>query len=78
MAKADVAALVADKDSYDTTAGTVQTPEAINGLKLLMSWIPAAVAALAVVIVFFYPLTREKMEKIQAELAEKRSLGLQQ
>ena len=63
---------------YDTTAGAVQTPEAINGLKLLMSWIPAAVAALAVVIVFFYPLTREKMEKIQAELAEKRSLGLQQ
>ena len=57
---------------YDTTAGAVQTPEAINGLKLLMSWIPAAVAALAVVIVFFYPLTREKMEKIQAELAEKR------
>ena len=63
---------------YDTTAGAVQTPEAINGLKLLMSWIPAAVAALAVVIVFFYPLTREKMETIQAELAEKRSLGLQQ
>ena len=57
---------------YDTTAGAVQTPEAINGLKLLMSWIPAAVAALAVVIVFFYPLTHEKMEKIQAELAEKR------
>ena len=57
---------------YDTTAGAVQTPEAINGLKLLMSWIPAAVAALAVVIVFFYPLTREKMEKIQVELAEKR------
>ncbi|MBR5924449.1 MAG: MFS transporter, partial [Bacteroidales bacterium] len=57
---------------YDTTAGAVQTPEAINGLKLLMSWIPAAVAALAVVIVFFYPLTRDKMAKIQAELAEKR------
>ena len=59
---------------YDTTAGAVQTPEAINGLKLLMSWIPAAVAALAVVIVFFYPLTREKMEGIQAELEVKRGL----
>lgn len=59
---------------YNTTAGAVQTPEAINGLKLLMSWIPAAVAALAVVIVSFYPLTRSRMAKIQEELAEKRGL----
>ena len=55
---------------YDTTAGAVQTPEALNGLKLLMSWIPAAVAALAVVVVSFYPLTRSRMEVIQKELAE--------
>ena len=59
---------------YDTTAGAVQTPEAIHGLKLLMSWIPAAVAALAVVVVFFYPLTRRKMDAIQLELASKRGL----
>ena len=59
---------------YDTTAGAVQTPEAINGLKLLMSWIPAAVAALAVLIVSFYPLTRSRMAVIQEELAEKRGL----
>ena len=59
---------------YDTTAGAVQTPEAIHGLKLLMSWIPAAVAALAVVVVFFYPLTRRKMDRIQEELAVKRGL----
>lgn len=57
---------------YNTTAGAVQTPEAINGLKILMSWIPAAVAALAVVVVSFYPLTKKKMEGIQVELAEKR------
>jgi len=59
---------------YDTTAGAVQTPEAIHGLKLLMSWIPAAVAALAVLVVFFYPLTHKKMEAIQSELAVKRGL----
>lgn len=57
---------------YNTAAGAVQTEGAIYGLKLLMSWIPAAVAALAVVIVFFYPLTRKKMAGIQAELAVKR------
>jgi len=59
---------------YDTTAGAVQTPEAINGIKYLMSWIPAAVSALAIVIVFFYPLTKKKMEGIQQELAVKRNL----
>ncbi len=46
---------------YNTTTGAVQTPEAIEGLKYLMSWVPAAVAALAVVIIFFYPLTQKKM-----------------
>ncbi|MCQ2175143.1 MAG: MFS transporter [Bacteroidales bacterium] len=57
---------------YNTEAGAVQTPEAIQGLKILMSWIPAAVSALAVVVVFFYPLTKKRMEKIQEELAVKR------
>ena len=59
---------------YNTAAGAVQTPEAIQGLKILMSWVPAAVAALAVLIVFFYPLTRKKMDAIQEELAVKRGL----
>ncbi len=58
---------------YNTAQGAVQTPEAIKGLWLLMSWIPAAVAAVAVVVVFFYPLTRKRMEAIQVELAAKRS-----
>ena len=60
---------------YNTEAGAVQTPEALNGLKLLMSWIPAAVAALAVLVVSFYPLTRSRMEAIQKELAGKRGLS---
>lgn len=59
---------------YDTTAGAVQTAEAVNGLKILMSWIPAAVAAIAVVCIFFYPLTKSKMDGIQKELASKRNL----
>ena len=59
---------------YNTTAGAVQTPEAINGLKILMSWIPAAVAAIACVCTFFYPLTKSRMEKIQEERAVKRNL----
>ena len=61
---------------YNTAPGAVQTPEAINGLWLLMSWIPAIVAGLAVVVIFFYPLTRNRMIAIQDELAIKRAKEL--
>ena len=61
---------------YNTAPGAVQTPEAINGLWLLMSWIPAIVAGLAVVVIFFYPLTRSRMIAIQDELAIKRARDL--
>jgi GPH family glycoside/pentoside/hexuronide:cation symporter len=57
---------------YDTTAGAIQTETAINGLRILMSWIPAAVAALAILVVWFYPLTKKKMAAVQVELAAKR------
>ena len=59
---------------YDTAAGAVQTDQAVLGLKYLMSWIPAAVAALAIVVVIFYPLDRKKMDGIQKELAVKRNI----
>ena len=60
---------------YNTAAGAVQTAEAVNGLKILMSWVPAAVAALAILIVAFYPLTTKKMDGIQHRLASKRNIG---
>ena len=58
---------------YDTTAGVIQTESAIFGLRVLMSWIPALVAALAIVVVWFYPLTKQMMEGVQVELATKRA-----
>ena len=58
---------------YDTTAGVIQTETAITGLRILMSWIPAAVAALAILVVWFYPLTKQKMAGVQVELASRRS-----
>ncbi len=57
---------------YNTVAGAVQTEIAILGLRILMSWIPALVAALSIIVVWFYPLTKKKMEGVQAELAAKR------
>jgi len=58
---------------YNTVAGAVQTETAILGLRILMSWIPAAVAALSILVVWFYPLTKKKMEGVQVELAAKRA-----
>ena len=57
---------------YSTVAGAVQTETAILGLRILMSWVPAAVAALSILVVWFYPLTKKKMAVVQADLAEKR------
>ena len=57
---------------YSTVAGAVQTETAILGLRMLMSFVPALIAVLAVFIVWFYPLTKKKMEDVQAELAVKR------
>jgi hypothetical protein len=58
---------------YSTVAGAVQTETAILGLRILMSWIPALVAALSILVVWFYPLTKQKMEGVQTSLAVKRS-----
>ena len=57
---------------YNTVTGAVQTETAILGLRILMSWIPALVAALSILVVWFYPLTKQKMEAVQIELAAKR------
>lgn len=57
---------------YNTVAGAVQTDTAILGLRILMSWGPALVAALSILVVWFYPLTKKKMEGVQAELSVKR------
>ena len=58
---------------YSTVAGAVQTETAILGLRILMSWVPALVAALSILVVWFYPLTKKKMAAVQAELATIRS-----
>ena len=54
---------------YNTIAGAVQTETAILGLRILMSWVPALVAALSILVVWFYPLTKKKMAAVQAELS---------
>ena len=53
---------------YNTTEGAIQTPEALDGLKYLMSFIPAAIAALSILILLIYPLDKKRMESINNQL----------
>ena len=57
---------------YNTEAGAVQTDTAILGLRMLMSFVPAIIAGLAVLVIWFYPLTKNKMKDVQIELTAKR------
>lgn len=57
---------------FNTAEGAVQTPEAVEGLRYLISWIPAGIAALSAIFIFFYPLTTKRMKQINQELKQRR------
>ena len=61
---------------YNTEAGVgaVQPESALMVLRWLMSFIPAMVAALAVFVVWFYPLTTERINEINDRLKQIRSI----
>ena len=58
---------------YDTSAEAAQSGEAIVGLRMLMSWIPAAGCGIAMVLVALYPLGEKRVHAIAEELAHRRS-----
>lgn len=67
--------LVLSGYGYDgMNADTVEG--AIPGMKLLMSWIPAAFAFFAAGLLYFYPLTTEKSNQIEHELEGRRDPAL--
>lgn len=54
-------------------ANATQTPRSQNGIVLLMSFIPAFFAFVAVAVMFFYQLDNAQMARIQAELAQRKA-----
>ena len=50
-----------------------QSPETLAGIRLMMSYIPVAGSAIAVVAAIFYELDDKTMEKIEKELAERKA-----
>ena len=49
-----------------------QLPEVLDGMRHMMSTVPAAFGILAIIIVFFFPLHEKRMAEIEAELNERR------
>jgi GPH family glycoside/pentoside/hexuronide:cation symporter len=54
-------------------ANMAQNPETLQGIRLLMSFIPAAAGAMAVICILFYNLKEPFVKKITRELEERRS-----
>ncbi len=57
---------------FGFVANIPQSVEVQTGLRALMSFIPAAAGVLSIIIMFFYKLDEKTMQKIEAELEEKR------
>ena len=57
---------------FNTAEGAIQSPETIEGLRLLISWIPAGIAALSALFISIYPLTTKRMAEITEKLKETR------
>lgn len=55
-------------------ANAVQSEEAISGIKMFLSFLPAVGTILSVVFISMYPLTEKKMKDITTELGCKRQL----
>lgn len=60
---------------FNFQPNVVQRPETLMGIRLMMSYIPVAGTIIAVVAAFFYELDDKTMEKIEKELAERKSSG---
>ena len=61
-------------DAATLESGVVQPDAAITCLRWLMSFIPACVALLSMCIVWFYPLTTQRIKEINDELKEIRAI----
>lgn len=53
-------------------AATVQSPETVQGIRLLISLIPAAVGTIMLVTFLFYSLDEKRLLSIEADLAQRR------
>ncbi len=69
------AGLILSAFGYVSVTGTkvIQSASAIEGIRLVSSLVPALLFAVGVVALFFYPISKQFNENMQAELAKRRA-----
>ncbi|RPJ49560.1 MAG: MFS transporter, partial [Acidobacteria bacterium] len=60
-------------DVFRYVPNQAQTPDSINGIKLLFSIIPGVFALICGLILIFYPINEATLRKIEADLKERKS-----
>ena len=50
----------------------MQADEAIRGIRMFLSFLPAAGTLLSILFIGFYPLSEKRMKTVTAELEERR------
>lgn len=58
---------------FDASKGANQPEEVFHTMRLMASWIPAALMGMGLLVLVRYPLTRERMEQVKSELLRKRA-----
>ena len=66
---AAVPAIVFDATGF--VANQAQTPEALMGIRVLFTFVPAAFAAIGAVLLLFYPLNDKLVAQMERDLAER-------
>lgn len=68
-----LAAVVLTVSGFDASLGVAQPEEVIHRMRLMASWVPASLLLLALVALWRYPLTREYMMEVKAQLVRNRA-----
>jgi GPH family glycoside/pentoside/hexuronide:cation symporter len=67
-----VGPLLDEVSGFDAKLGGNQTPDTIFSMRLLFTGIPVAALLVALVMIQLYPLSRERMHQIRAQLEARR------
>jgi len=67
-----VAGIIISAFGYQSGNVAIQNESAMEGIRLVASLVPALLFGVGVVALFFYPITKEYNEKMQAELSARR------
>lgn len=59
--------------AFGFQANIEQTPETMQGIRIMFSWIPASASLIGACLMMIYPLSEEKMEQIMTDLDKRRT-----